>query len=310
MRLRWIKLTPLVVIATMLLIWSHQLAAKGKNYPDAPSDNGNFALSGSQSPTPLYSFGQNIVSRGIFQLYFNPNILQNKKQSFKQGAASWRYGLADNLSLFITTPYNAFTVDNHHSDGYGDTSVQGEYAFIAHAYKTHTTQATIVGSVTIPSGKSNIQPPLGLGVPSYFGGLTFNQVYPRWLWFISPGMLYIQTNEQTHIGNQYFYQAGLSGVLASQTNEYIWAAMLELDGQNNNKNTLRGHFQPNSGGHFLYLTPSLWYSTKSFYIQAGVSLPINQQWSGNQPQNQYFASANIVWTLAGVRDDIRKLSPS
>ncbi len=253
-----------------------------------PPSIGNFALPDSQQPGPFLSFGQNIVDTGNAQLFVTPAYIKPPPNTF---SASILYGFTNTSSLYISVP-NA-----------GDPSVQGEYAFfndsIGGKY-AHEDQATIVGAITLPSNNGQYGTSY-YGSPTFFVGTTLNRTYIRGLIFLSPGVLFT-TNKRR---NQYYYQGGVGYNLFSETNEFIWFALLELDGIYSQKD----HFpqQPSidttqdviniSGGNTVLLTPSIWYSTKRLIVQLGVSFPVAQQLTGNQNLLKYSITGNIGWTF-------------
>ncbi|HHZ4597756.1 TPA: hypothetical protein ACWCZX_002625 [Legionella pneumophila] len=73
--------------------------------------------------------------------------------------------------------------------------------------------------------------------------------------------------------------------------------MIEGDGQYAQRNRINGDIDFNSGGNVVYVTPSLWASSKKLIAQLGVGLPVTQNLYGNQTRNSYVLVANVGWTL-------------
>jgi len=285
------------IVAVLWFTVLSPLYAKQQDFLRTPSKEGNFSLRGSQQPGPFFSFGQNVIDAEALQVYLNPFFFKLEGEDLSQAALSIRYGVTDKVGFFATFPYNVDSVRPYHSSGYGDTSLQGEYAFDAQSDQSHTEQGTIVLGTTIPTGSVRARPALGYGTPTYFAGVTYNQVYTHALWFVSPGLLYIQPHDKLTLGKQYFYQGGIGAVFVSKAQSYIFSGLLELDGQFNERNKQKGHWIGNSGGNLIYLTPSLWYSTNKLILQIGISIPVVQSWNGVQPYVDYFTMANIAWTF-------------
>jgi hypothetical protein len=73
--------------------------------------------------------------------------------------------------------------------------------------------------------------------------------------------------------------------------------MIEVDGQYNQKNKIKGHSDPNSGGNAIYITPSLWVSSKNLLLQFGISVPVSQHLYGHQQHFDYALNFNCAWAL-------------
>lgn len=284
------------MLSLLLLTTKVSLAT---NATSSSADNqalskGNFALPASQQPGPFYSFGQNIINKGLAQLYLLPSYASNQQQHDANVIPSLLYGLTDNASLLLSAPIAAdYSSQNDHSSGLGDVTGQFEYAF----FNNSDSQATLVAALSLPTGAFSKTPPLGLGAPSYFLGSTYNQTLEKWLWFVSPGILVISPKNNIHPGNQYLYQLGVGRNIHSVTASYIVSSLVELDGEYTDKDRSFGSSIPDTGGNVVYITPSLWFSTKTFILQAGISLPIIQQLNGIQNKNYCIASFSLAWNL-------------
>ncbi|KTD71733.1 hypothetical protein Lste_0018 [Legionella steelei] len=69
------------------------------------------------------------------------------------------------------------------------------------------------------------------------------------------------------------------------------------DGQYSQRNKINGGIDFNSGGNVVYVTPSLWVSSKKLIVQLGVGLPVTQNLYGNQTKDSYLLVANLGWAL-------------
>lgn len=255
----------------------------------APPNEGNFSLSASQEVGPLFSFGQTLIGKNVLQAYIFPSCLKVTRGNYTQLGASLLYGVTDDLAVMLTLPWGLSYADKHNrSSGLGDVSVQGEYAIYSMTNADYETQATLVASLSLPTGSALKNPPTGYGSTALFGGFTYNRYYVNWLWFISPGVLVTTTHDGIHSGQSYFYQAGLSHTISVSPGKYIFSGLLELDGQYSDKNRYFKEADPDSGGTVIFLSPSLWWSNKNYIIQLGVSVPIAQHLNGAQSKNEYY----------------------
>ncbi|MCL9683759.1 hypothetical protein [Legionella maioricensis] len=285
---------------------STALAANQKSpAPSAsPPSVGLFSLPFSQQPGPFLSFGQNIIEKNKLQIYLSPTYLKLDDQYYFAFTPSLLYGLTDSASFYLYTPwaidYRAPDHNNdiHHSSGASDTSLQFEYAFYQGSDSTKTEFASFVTAVTLPSGTFNKFPSTGFGSPSYFWGVTFNQTFIDWLWFVSPGLFKFTPYNNVHLGSQYLYQLGIGHNIFSVKNQYIFSGLLELNGQYTEKNKIFGQANPNSGGNLVFIVPSLWFSTEKLIAQLGISLPISQHFYGEQAKVKYNIVASLGWTFS------------
>ncbi|KTD25412.1 Uncharacterised protein [Legionella lansingensis] len=285
-----------ITLPLIILAWSE--IAIGASTEAQPPNIGNFALPTSQQPGPFLSFGQNIIDKNQIQIYFDPNYQHNTNESFLQIPAAFLYGLTDEASILVTLPVAAdYRSGPDHSSGIADISVQGEFAFYENSNSQYTEQMTFVTALTVPTGSFSKNPPTGFGSVSSFLGGTYNHMSVDWLWFTSPGVLWITKHSNIKLGSQYLYQFGVGRNIKSVPNQYIFSALVEIDGTYIEKDKISGKSDPNSGGNLIFLTPSLWYSTKTFYFQLGFSIPIEQEWNGNQSKINYYTNVTAGWTF-------------
>lgn len=258
---------------------------------------GNFSMPLSQQPTPLVSFGQNIIDQGQTIVYLFADSFLGKKNDYNDVIPSVVYGIRDDLSIYLTLPFSPGNTDKeHHSAGLEDATAQLEYSFWGRESKNSSDLATLVGNVTFPTGSGHKNPPTGFGSPSFFLGATYNHTGSHWFVFTSQGALLTTSDHHTDFGNQFLYQFGLGRCFATPPG-CLFAWQLELDGQYYGKNKIDGKTTPNSGGNTLFLTPSLWISTKRLVFQLGVGAPITQHWHGNQSSTRAVVDFNFGVTF-------------
>lgn len=264
---------------------------------DEPPKIGNFMLPTSQQPGPLLSLGQNIVDKNETQLaLFSDNYVGVDKH-FANVTPQVIYGLTDQLSLFVTAPYAAsYKTGPEQSAGFEDATAQLEYVFHSGSTARFVDQATVVANITAPTGDAQKKPPTGVGSPSFLLATTWNFTSVNWLFFDSPGVVLTTDNNGTQFGNSYLYQVGFGRNIIARHGWIIdWIA--EIDGTYAEKNKISGMTDPNSGGNVIYVTPSLWASTKTFTFQLGVGLPVSQNLYGNQTRDSYLLVANLGWSI-------------
>jgi hypothetical protein len=265
--------------------------------PGKPLKIGNLALPVSQQPSPLLSFGQNIIDAHQTQMLVLSNEFKGNHQYFINVIPSILYAFTDSFSIFITAPFAArYRQDHHHSSGGEDLIIQLEYAYYTKEAYTYIDQATLVTSVTIPTGSTKKNPPTGLGANSFFIGGTYSREGIYWFYFTSHGALLTGSSHRTKFGNQFLYQFGVGRNIAN-VDDWLFAWMVELDGIYSWKDRIRGSTDPNSGGNVIFLTPSLWISSTHCILQLGIGCPVQQHLFGHQTKNDYLLALNAGWTF-------------
>lgn len=264
---------------------------------EEPPKIANFMLRGSQQPGSFISFGQNIIDKNQWIYSVSGLVIRGPHTRNDVYTPYIIYGISDKLSVNVSLPIVAQSRHfEDRSSGFGDLAIALEYAFYSKSNRCYYDQATIVTNFTFPSGSADKNPETGFGAPSFFVGGTFSHAYPRWFIFTSDGVLLTSEHDHKKMGNQYLYQAGVGRNLFNVGKEWIVAAIAEVDGQFTEKTNVRGVNQPDSGGNVVYVTPSLWVSSKNWIFQFGVGFPAEQHLFGHQAESQYLIAANVSWT--------------
>lgn len=262
-----------------------------------PPKIGNFSLPPSQQPGALFGFGGNIIDQGEVQLFFFGDAFFGKKKVIIDLIPSILFGVTNNFSLYFTFPFTPLLKDHtHRSSGLEDFFVQGEYAFYNKSTSTYADQATLVANITVPTGSNRKNPSTGFGSPSFFLGATYSHALVDWFVFVAPGAILTTSNHETKMGDQFLYQFGLGKNIPSPKG-WIYAWMVEVDGQYNTKNRVNGTLDPNSGGNVVYVTPSLWISSQEMLFQLGGSIPVNQNLFGKQSKVDYAVNLYFGWSF-------------
>lgn len=264
---------------------------------EEPPKTGNFALSTSQQPSALFGFGGNIIDEDEVQLYFFGDQFRGTSRIVTDLIPSILFGITNNLSIFFNFPFTPLMESNEHkSSGLEDFFVQLEYAFYNKSKTAYSDQATVVANITVPTGSINKNPPTGFGAPSIFLGATYYHMLSDWFVFTAPGAVLTFSEHGTKFGDQFLYQFGIGRNIPSPK-DWIYAWMVEVDGQYNKRNRINGALDHNSGGNIIYVTPSAWISSKEMLFQFGVSLPVNQNLFGNQHKLDYALNVNFAWSF-------------
>ncbi|HEX4069308.1 MAG TPA: hypothetical protein VHX42_04375 [Candidatus Babeliales bacterium] len=257
---------------------------------------GNFALPSSQQPGPLVGFGQNIIDKGDLQIFLYGDQLKGKQRSFNEVAPSILYAITDYLSLFVEQSVAVkFREDLFTSHGIEDLIAQVEGTFYERDTLHTQSQITLVGNIGFPTGSALKIPPTGFGAVSFFLGFTAFCMKTDWYYFTAMAGVFPTSHKTTQFGKQFLYQFGLSKNIAYKADGWILNWMVELDGFYSQRNKILGCMDLNSGGNFILLGPSLWFSTQRFILQGGISAVIFDHSFKNQFKNSYFAAVDVGW---------------
>jgi len=257
---------------------------------------GNFALPGSQRPGPLLGIGQNIIDKNLLMGFVTQSFLYGKHRNFTLTLPELLYGIRDDLSILLGLPIAVKSKDGpNSSSGVGDFTAQLEYLFYHTDKPKVTTFATVLGSMSFPTGNYKKNPPAGLGSPSFFLGLVYVHLATDWYYYTSYGAFFGTKHKNNKPGHHFVYQAGLGKNIAYKTKKWLLTWVLELSGTYEQKNKTNGITDNNSGGNTLFLCPSLWFSTQDLILQLGVTPIIQQHRFGNQFKDHVFVSFLMGW---------------
>lgn len=292
-----------ILIVTCCCLGTQSIHAENETKQDEeakekPLKIGNLSLSTSQQPGPLVSFGQNVIDKGVTQVFLFGDHYQRRNGHFTDFVPSVLWGVNDQFSIFYNVPAAvSYKEKKHRSAGLEDLFVQFEYAFHSVEKKYYTEQATILFNVTFPTGSSHVIPPTGYGAPSCFIGTTYNHTAVDWFYFGSLGsILTSATKHATKLGSQLLYECGFGKNIPSPKG-WIYAWMVEFDGFYSKRNRIRGTIDPNSGGNIIFMTPSLWISNEKLIFQLGIGCPVYQHLYGDQIKYLYQVIFNAGYTF-------------
>jgi hypothetical protein len=265
---------------------------------------GNFALPSSRQPSPLFSFGQNVVDKNEFLLVETFDHFKGQHQQAFVLLNALLYGITNRLSLYFVVP----TIPHQHqlkfhSHGIGDVTAQLEGAVYLKESPDSIDSITLVGNIQMPSGSVFKKPITGNGADTFFLGATASHTSPKWYLFTSEGFTVpMRYDKNTKVGGQFLYEFGLGLNLANPGGESIVLALLELNGAktfHSTKNIITLAQQ----GNAIFFGPSLFLSTRRLILQAGIQFPILQQLRHDHTKSTLRASIQLTWHFGGNADD-------
>lgn len=292
-------LSPYVLqILTVLFLTTNLYAEKPHRESGDPSSTeeknknlllGNFSVPLMTQIAPLVSFGQLLVGEKALLSQLTGTHTQGHNSYNDVIAPNVIYGIRDDFSALFFLPFTPKSrLGPSHSSGINDILVQCEYGFYGKRLSSYTMQATVVANVQFPTGSSGKNPPTGAGSFSYFLGTTYAYTSFNWYAFVSSGVNLTSSHHGTKFGNSYLYQWGFARYIDPLSPPgWVFDVMIEFDGTYAEKDKIQSLTDPNSGGNSIFVTPSIWLSSKRWILQWGISFPLVQSLNGHQDKIKY-----------------------
>jgi hypothetical protein len=262
---------------------------------EGPCPLGNFSVPLITQIAPLVSFGQLLIGKKAFLPQLTGAYVRGHNSYADVIMPNMIYGIREDLSVSFFVPFTPRSrSSSSHSSGIEDIFLQCEYGFYSKNSSNYTLQATVVANLQFPTGSSSKNPPTGSGSFGYFLGATYACTSFNWYAFISPGVNLRTTHHGTKFGNSYLYQWGLARYIDSLSPRgWIFDLMIEFDGTYSEKDKILGATDFNSGGNVIFITPSIWLSSKRWVFQWGVGFPLAQKLNGDQDKIKYAINYNL-----------------
>lgn len=189
-------------------------------------------------------------------------------------------------------------IERRSSFGLGDISLFAKYVLIQVDALQETFRIIGKGSVKLPTGNKNLNPPLGIGAVGYSLGGVSGWIGKRFgIYGELTYTLYGTANGLKH-GDHLNYNAAFAfravpsvyeAYPAEQINLY-----LEFIGMTNSKDKRNGNELSDTGGDVIFLSPGIQYiPSRIFLLEASFHFPIVQSLNGTQLAAGYKALLGI-----------------
>lgn len=296
------KLILLCFLTTSFLVCSSEKPTPSQS-TDAKEQNekktGNFA--NERTPGTYFGFGQYIEDEGTVSLYLFLDQEKGKHQSYIAFCPYAVYALTDSLAVYGSLPLIVSdSSDGDTSRGIGDLLLNAEYSFWDRSTDYSDSYATIVTGVSIPSATTIIststaddgscickKDSLGYNVPTIFVGATISTLSEKWYAYADCGATIVTSSYNgVKTGNEVVYDFGFGYNLAGWNNRVL-TLLFDVDGSYTQKDKEDGCHDPDTGGHLIYMGPTLFYSHKSWVFAAGIEGVAYQRLNGDQNKNHF-----------------------
>jgi hypothetical protein len=238
----------------------------------------------------------------------------NRDRSETAAVTALGYGLTGEWALFGILPYRDISLDitpgdkrvNRGSSGFGDLSLFARYTAYQDNQRGRTFRIAPFAGIEAPTGGDNASDALGRVPPAvqtgsgswdYFGGVVLTY---QTLQYQFDSQLSYRVNTEAN-GFEAGDIARLDGSLQYRiypkqlgggTPGFLYA-VAEVNLINQQKNSINGAADANSGSTRLFLTPGIQYVTKRWIVEGAVQLPVAQNLNGAALENDYVVRAGV-----------------
>jgi hypothetical protein len=269
------------------------LSTSGKDTVE-PLKIGNLALPFSQLPSPLFSFGQNLVSKHDVVIGERLNYLKMFRSRFPLLTARFLYGITRKWAYLLEVPVAVKNkVDRNTFSGLGAIILNTEYAFYYKWSKTAIDLGTVVLELHLPSPSRSRALLLEDQTSNFFLGTTLSHLGIDWYLFTSHGALFTTRRNQVKAGNTFLYELGIGHNLGNPPG-CILCGLIEFNGVYHQPDNVRNRTM--NGNNVIFCGPVLFFSTINLIFQAGIQFPLYQT-NSRATKVSYRAGLTIAWTL-------------
>ena len=233
-------------------------------------------------PNPIFSIGHNIQKKGHgFVRCFAYRIKESEKNSSFVTHNGLYYGITDTLTVNIRIPGVKYPKSPPlKSSGVGNVHLQAEWAFYNHFDKHSLSQATLVGTVRIPSSNVQVITIDTSKSPTFLVGATTSNWSDQWHTYGDASVNLTTTHKHFKLGNQFYYDLGLGRIVYSKTLSrggllYV-ELLMDTNGLYSRPNTVHRKQDLSTGSFVAYLGPTFRFSLPNFALLGGMQYPIAQ----------------------------------
>jgi len=238
----------------------------------------------------------------------------NKDRSELISATALAYGIDNQLSIFAILPYKDISLSldkggkrvNRSNTGFGDMSLFARYIFDQKNEHGKTLRWAAFAGVKAPTGDDVSTDKLGLlpapvqtGTGSWdtFAGLVVTR---QTLSYQVDAQISYRLNSEANnskVGDVLQFDASLQKriwptKLTSGTPGFTYA-VLEMNWIKQQKNSMGGVNDNNSGGTRLLLAPGVQYVTRRWIAEAAIQIPVQQNLNGNTVELDRIVRAGV-----------------
>ncbi|MFB6273593.1 MAG: hypothetical protein ABEL51_11935 [Salinibacter sp.] len=216
---------------------------------------------------------------------------------------SLNYGATTNLTLAANVPFVRKELDastpagplNQATSGVGDIRLLGKYRFLRLDGYLKTLQLAVLGGVKLPTGATDARLPNGdfLPMPLQVGsgstdGIAALSGTGIWDWRVAHASLLYRRNAEGTRGYRFgdLINYNLATNFRVWTNPYPGPELYlgaELNGEIRARDERNGADLANTGGHRLFLSPSVvFFAFRNLTLEGSVQVPIYQDLNGTQ----------------------------
>jgi len=233
---------------------------------------------------PVFSPGSHVLFKDGVEIH--ADIARSKQGDSRQNqqAISLKYGLSSNWVAGIELPYIQNYTPSGSRKGAGDTQISTKYRFFKKDSLGKQETAAVLLKVKLNSATKRI----GSDTTDTLFGLVYGYESLKWYRWASMRYQINQNGSNAKRGNVLFldiaggYRPEVHGYRQPDT---VW--MLELNGENRQRNEPNNTLAGSTGGNQWFLSPGVMWTIRNFAVKSGVQIPIIQNLNGGQQKTDY-----------------------
>lgn len=246
---------------------------------------------------PVFGVGPHVLYKDGFEVHLGTH--QEKSDDRHTDAEfEFKYGITGDWVAGIGTSYQTISGHDANESGRGPSSFSTKYRFWRHDTFGAQESAAVFGKVIFDDGDS------GHGAEpdgnDYLLGLAYGFEGRKWYRWASVRHR-INAETTTGLARPDVWLVDLVGGIRFSPTEYHepdWVWMLELNGELiENVTQGVGSVKKQLGGNQWFLSPGLMWTHRNFALKAGVQLPVIDDLSVDQEQDDYRAKIELEWHL-------------
>jgi hypothetical protein len=244
---------------------------------------------------PVFGLGPHTLYKGGVELHAGGHSEKSGNASEKEAELQFKYGLTSDWVIGVGVPYEFGDDEGSHR---GSTSLSTKYRFWRQDRFAVQESMALLGRVIFDNGEE--QAGVERNGNDYLLGITYGYEGRKWYRWASVRHRF---NAETSTGMQrpdVWLVDFVGGIRFSPTeyHEPDWVWMLELNGELiENVTQGLGSVKKQLGGNQWFLSPGLMWTHRNFAFKAGVQLPLIDDLSADQEQDDYRAKIELEWHL-------------
>ena len=244
---------------------------------------------------PVFGLGPHTLYKGGVELHAGGHSEKSGNASEKEAELQFKYGLTSDWVIGVGVPYEFGDDEGSHR---GSTSLSTKYRFWRQDRFAVQESMALMAKVIFDDAEDHGD--VEQNGNDYLLGITYGYEGRKWYRWASVRQR-INAETTPGLARPDVWLVDLVGGIRFSPTEYHepdWVWMLELNGELiENVTQGVGSVKKQLGGNQWFLSPGLMWTHRNFALKAGVQLPVIDDLSVDQEQDDYRAKIELEWHL-------------